>query len=80
MFGFVGCDVGNCGEDIGGVSSGTFYAVPVIDTASASLRIAIKVLKIIVEVNGASTEISTKEGGVSREDSGDIYSSLLGKR
>ena len=46
----------------------TFYAIPMIDPALARLMIDIKVLKVVVEIDGTGTEVSTEESSVGCED------------
>jgi hypothetical protein len=48
------------------------YAVPMVDTPFACLVIDVKVLQVVVKVDGAGAEVATEEGGVGGEDGGDI--------
>lgn len=68
MFAFVGRDVRNGGEYVGAVGCRAFDAVSVVDTAFASFMVNVKVLKVVVKVDGASTEISAQEGSMGSED------------
>lgn len=61
------------------MSSSTLNAVPVVDATLASFCIYIKPLEVVVKVDRASTEVSSEEGGVCREDCGDIDAALLGE-
>jgi hypothetical protein len=54
-------DMGDGCEDVGTVRSRTLDAVSMIDTSFTGLMIYIKVLEIVVKVDGASTEISSKQ-------------------
>jgi len=76
MLGFVGSDVRDSSEDVATVGGGTFDAVAVVDTALASLVVDVKVAKVVVKVDGSSTEVSSEQSGVCREDSGDIDMAL----
>ena len=72
-------DVRNGGEDIRRVGGGPFDAISVIDAPFASLSINVKVLQIVVEVDGAGAEVSTEEGGMSGENGGDVHPPFLGQ-
>ena len=72
MFGFIGSDVRNGGEDICAVCRGAFDAISVVDTTLSSFVINIKVLKVVVKVNRAGTQVSAEEGCVCCEDRSDI--------
>lgn len=43
-----------------------------IDPSLSSFVVDIEILKVVVEVDGASTQVATKERGVGGEDSSDI--------
>jgi hypothetical protein len=58
MFSFVGGDMGNCSENIRTVCSGAFDAIPVVNTTLSSFVVNVEVLKIVVKVDRASTEVS----------------------
>lgn len=49
--------MGDSCEDVTRMSSGTFNAISMVDTTLSSLGIDIKELQVVVEINGASTEI-----------------------
>lgn len=72
-------DVGHGCEDVARVSGSTLNAIPVVDAALSRLGVDVKVLEVVVEVNRAGTEISPQKSGMSREDGGNIDSSLLRK-
>ena len=55
MFGFIGSNVGHGGENVGAMCGRAFDAVAMVDAAFASFMVDIEVLKVIVEVHGAST-------------------------
>lgn len=59
MFTFVGSDMGNRREDISTVSCRAFNAVSMIDAALPSFVVDIKVLKVVVEIDRAGTEVAT---------------------
>ena len=79
MLALVCSDVRNGGEYIGRVSGSPFDAISVIDAPFASLSINIKVLQVVVEVDGAGAEISTEKGGMSGEDGRDVHPPFLGE-
>jgi dihydroorotate dehydrogenase len=60
--------------------SSTLYAVSVVNTTLSSLRIHIKVLQVIVEVDGTSAEIASEQGGMSGKDGSHINFPLLAER
>jgi hypothetical protein len=80
MFGLVGGDVRDGSEDICAVCGRTFYAVSVVDTTLPSFVIDIKVLKVVVKVDRASTQVSAEEGRVCREYGGNVDVSLPAER
>jgi len=80
MLTLVSSDMRNGCEDIGGVGSTAFYAVTVVNASLSSLSVAVKVLQVVVKVDRAGTEVTTKEGCVSGEDGGDVDSALLTQR
>ena len=51
-----------------------------VDSSFSSFRINIEPLEIIVEIDRAGAEISTKKGGMGGKDGSNIYSSFLGQR
>ncbi len=54
------------------MSSGTFDTITMVDAALSSFVIAIKVLKVVVEIDTACAEVTTEEGSMSSEDGCDI--------
>ena len=76
MLALVGGDVGDSGEDVGAVGGGTLDAVAMVDAALACFMVNVKVLEVVVEVDGAGAEVSTKEGCVGGKDGGDIDMAL----
>ena len=76
MLGFVGGDVTDSRENIGGVGAGTFDAITVVDAALACFVVDIKKLQVVVKVNGTGAEVSAQEGGVCGEDGGDVDASF----
>ena len=73
----VGGDVGDGGEDVGGVCCTTLNAVAVVDASLARLGIAVKVLQVVVEIDRAGAEVAAEKGSVSGEDGGHIDLALL---
>ena len=55
---------------------GTLDAVPVVDAALARLVVDIEVLQVVVEVNGAGTEVAAEEGSMSSENCCDVNMAL----
>lgn len=72
MLTLVGSDVRDRGEDVGAVGSGSLDTVAVVDATLAGLVVDVKVLQVVVEVNGAGAQVSTEQGGVSGEDGRDV--------
>lgn len=79
VFGLVCCNVGDSREDITSVSGGALYAVPVVDTTLACLRIHIEPLEVVVEVDRSGAEVASEECGVSGEDGGNVDLALTGQ-
>lgn len=67
-------------EHVRTVCSRAFNAVSVIDATLASFMVHIKVLEIVVEVDGTSAEISAEEGCMRCEHSCHIDVALAAKR
>lgn len=67
-------------KDIGAVGSRAFNAISVVDTTLPRFVIDIEVLKIIVEIDRASAEVSAQECSMSCENSGDIDVPLPAER
>lgn len=53
-----------------------FDTVAMVNAALASFVVDVKVLEVVVKIDRAGTEISSKKGSVSCEDSSDINVSL----
>lgn len=77
MLTLVCCNVGHGSKDVASVSSSALNAVTVVDTAISSLRIHIKILQVIIEINRASAKVSPEECGMGSKDSGDIDAALF---
>ena len=73
-------DVRNCGEDITRMGRCTFDTVTVVNSSLARFSIHIEILKVVVEINGSSAQVSSKKGSVSCEDGCNIDSSLAAER
>ena len=61
-------DLRHGGEDVRQVGPCSLDAVPVEDPSLARLLVAVEVLQVVVEVSVAGAEVSSKLGGVGRED------------
>jgi hypothetical protein len=72
-------DVRDGCEYVTSMRRGSLNAVAMVYTTLPGLGIHIKPLKIVVEVDRASTEIATQKSSVSSEDGRHIDSSLLGE-
>ena len=66
-------------EHISAMCCRTFYAVSVIDSSLSSFMVDIKILQIVIEINGTGTEIAAEKGCMCREYSGDVDMSLTAK-
>lgn len=77
MLTLIGGDVGDGGEDVAGVCGGALDAVAVVDAALACLGVDVKVLKVVVEVDGAGAEVASEESCVGCEDGRDVDAALL---
>ena len=67
-----GSNVRYSGEDVRTVSGCALDAVPMVYSALSGFVVGIKVLDIVIKVNTASGEVTTKERSVCREHSRDI--------
>jgi hypothetical protein len=47
-------------------------SLPVVDTPFTSLVVDVKVLKIVVEINTTSTQVSSEQGSVGSENGSDV--------
>ena len=72
MLALVSSDMRDSGEDICTMGCAAFNAVSVIDTTFPCLVINVKVLKVVVKVDGTSAEVTAEEGGVGGEYGGDV--------
>lgn len=54
----------------------SFYAVSVVDTTLSSFGIHIKVLQVVIEIDGTGAEVSAEQSRVGGENGGDIDLSL----
>lgn len=66
-------------ENISAMCCRTFYAVSVIDSSLSGFMVDIKILQIVVKINGTGTEIAAEERCVGCEHSGDVDMSLTAK-
>lgn len=80
MLALVRGNVRDGGEDITGVSRRPLDAVPMIDTALASLGVDVKVLQVVVEIDRAGAEVPTEKRSVGGEDGGNINTAPLAQR
>jgi hypothetical protein len=77
MFALVGSDVGYGCKNIARVCRSTLNAVSMIDSTFSSLCIYIKVLQIIIKIDGAGAEVSSKKSCVGSKNRGYIDPALL---
>lgn len=70
-------DVGDSCEDIGGVRSSALNAVSVVDTTLSGFSIHVEELQVVVEIDGAGTQIAAEEGSVRGEDGRHVDAPLL---
>lgn len=80
MFTFVCCDVTDGGEYVSRVCSSSFDTITMVDSSFACFVIDVKELKVIVEIDGSSAEISSEEGGMSSENRCDVDSTFSAER
>lgn len=80
MFGLVGGDMRDRGENVRTVGRGPFDAIPVVDSAFTRFMVDVEVLKIVVEINAASAQVSSEKGCVGCEDCCHIDVTLAAKR
>jgi hypothetical protein len=76
MLALVGGDMRNGGENVRTVRRGTFDAISVVNSAFARFVVHVKVLQIVVKVDGTRTQIASKKSSVRGEDGGDVDVSL----
>lgn len=72
MFALISCDVGHGGENISAVSSGPFDAVSMVDSSLPSFVIHVEILKVVIEIDGAGTQVPTEKGCMCGKDSGNV--------
>jgi hypothetical protein len=72
VLGLVGSDVRDSSENIRTMSCGPFDAVAVVDTPLPGFMIDVEILQIVVEVDGASTEVATEQSSVGSEYGGHV--------
>lgn len=77
MFALVSRNVRYSGEDVRGMGSCSLNAVSVVDTTLSSLRVHVKVLQVVVEVDGSSAQVSAQQRCVCREDGRNVDAPLL---
>jgi hypothetical protein len=80
MLTLISSDVGDSGKYICTMSCTSFDAVPVIYAALSCLVINVEILKIVVKVDRASTEVAAEKSSVCGEHGGDINVPLSAKR
>lgn len=80
MFAFVGSDMRNGREDVRAVRRGTLDAIAVVDPAFACFVIDIEILQVVVKINGARAEITSKQCCVGRKNSRNIDVSFAAQR
>ena len=80
MFTFVCRNVGDGCEDVGAVSGGTLNAIAVIYAAFTGLMVDVKVLEVVVKVDGSGAEISAEKRGMGGEDCRDVEMALSAER
>ena len=49
-----------------------FFTPPVVKSSLSGLLVAVEVLEVVVEVGGSGAQEPAEEGGVSREDGGQV--------
>src|SRR5262249_48529783 len=59
MLTFVGGDMGDCGENIGGMCCSAFDAIPVIYASLPSFRVNVEPLEVVIKVDRPRTEVSS---------------------
>ena len=80
MLTLVSSDMADGSEDVCAVSGTTFYAVSVVDSTLACLRIYVEMLQVVVEIHGTCAEVAAEEGGVCGEDGRAINAPLFAER
>ena len=72
MFALVGGDMRDSGEHVRAVRRRAFDAVSVVYPAFSCFVIDVKVLEVVVEIDGAGAEVPAEEGCMGGEDGGDV--------
>ena len=67
-------------EHISAMCGRTFYAVSVIDPSLSSFMVDVKILQIVIKINGTGTEIAAEKRCMCREYGSDVDMSLTAKR
>jgi hypothetical protein len=80
IFSLVSGDVGDRGEYICAVGCTAFDTVSVVDTAFPCLVVDVKVLEVVIKVDGTSAEVAAEEGGMGCKYGGDVDMSLPTER
>lgn len=79
MLRLVGSNVRDGCKDITAMGSRALDAVPVIDTAFASLLVHIEVPEIVIKVYRAGAEVAAEQGGMGSKDGRDVDMTLAAK-
>ena len=66
-------------EDVRAMRGRAFDAVSVVDAALACFVVDVEVLKVVVEVNAASTEVATEQSCVGGKDGGHVNMTFANK-
>ncbi len=74
------CDMGDGGENIGGMSCCSLDAISMIYATFSGFSINIKPLEVVIKVHRACAEIPSKKSGVCGEDGCYVYMPFLRKR
>ena len=80
VLGLVRGDMRNRGENVGTMGRRSLDAVTVVDPAFSGLVIDVEVLKIVVEIDAASAEITTEESSMGGEHGRNVYVTLAQER
>lgn len=62
------------------MGGGALDAVPVVDTALASLVIDVEVLEVVVEIDAPGAKVAAQKGSVGCENSGHVHMTLAEQR
>ena len=72
MFRLVCCDMGHCRKHIRTVRGRPLNTIAMINATFPGFMIDVKVLKIVVKVDGTGAEVATEKSGVCGEDGGHV--------